>query len=72
MKQKYSFIFIYLLRFARFLAGRSALQCLTPLRGPVTVPGDFTIVELAEFVFQTKVLAQLSYYDVNMQKGYID
>lgn len=38
----------------------------------LTVLGDFTIVKLAEFVFQTKALAQLSYYDVNMQNCYID
>ena len=37
-----------------------------------TVLGDFTIEKLAEFVFQTKALAQLSYYDVNMQKCYMD
>ena len=37
-----------------------------------TVLDDFTIEKLAEFVFQTKALAQLSYYDVNMQKCYMD
>ena len=72
MKQKYSFIFVYLLSFARFLAGSPAQHCVAPLRVPVTVLGDFTIVKLAEFVFQANALAQLSYYDVNMQKCYID